>query len=80
MRAGALALAALAAAVGAGAEEAAAPPPYYVAGFLGTSLAYRPPRGSFHGYQHDLTPLIGYGRFVTPSSRPASPLSWSWTS
>jgi hypothetical protein len=41
------------------------PPPNYAAGFLGTTLAYRPNGGSFEGWQHDVTPLLGYGRFVS---------------
>jgi hypothetical protein len=49
------------------ADDAAAPPPNYVAGFLGTTLAYRPPDGSWDGWQHDATPLLGYGRQVSRS-------------
>jgi hypothetical protein len=48
-------------------HAADAPPPNYVAGFLGTTLAYRPNGGSFDGWQHDLTGLVGYGRFVKPT-------------
>ena len=48
------------------ARAADAPPPNYAAGFLGTTLAYRPPGGSFDGWQRDATALVGYGRFVTP--------------
>jgi hypothetical protein len=51
--------------LGSGAQ--AAPPPNYAAGFLGTTLAYRPPGGPFQGFQHDATALLGYGRYVTPS-------------
>ena len=48
------------------AQEAAAPAPQdYVAGFLGTTLAYRPPGGSWAGWQHDATTLVGYGRQLT---------------
>jgi len=42
------------------------PPANYVAGFLGTTVGYRPPGGSFDGWQKDATVLLGYGRFVTP--------------
>lgn len=50
------------------AQEAAPPPPRnYVAGFLGTTLDYRPPGGSWEGWQHDATTVIGYGRQLTPS-------------
>ncbi len=54
---------------GAGAaEDAPAPAPAnYVAGFLGTTLAYRPPDGSWDGWQHDATTLVGYGRQLTPT-------------
>ena len=64
----ALALAALgvvAAGVHAAEPEAAAPA-NYVAGFVGTTLDYRPPGGSWDGWQHDATTLVGYGRQVTP--------------
>jgi hypothetical protein len=40
------------------------PPPNYVAGFVGTTLAYRPHGGPLEGHQKDLTALLGYGRFV----------------
>jgi hypothetical protein len=46
--------------------RAADPPPNYAAFFLGTTPAYRPPGGPWSGFQHDLTVLGGYGRFVTP--------------
>jgi hypothetical protein len=59
----ALLLAALASPVAA--EDAA--PPNYVAGFAGTSLAYRPPGGPWDGWQHDVTPLLGYGRQLGPT-------------
>jgi hypothetical protein len=41
------------------------PPPNYAALFAGTTVAYRPPGGPFDGYQHDLTGLVGYGRYVS---------------
>jgi hypothetical protein len=48
------------------AADAPAPPPNYVAGFLGTTAAYRPKGGPWDGFQHDLTPLLGYGRYLSP--------------
>jgi hypothetical protein len=49
------------------AGEAAAPPANYVAGFLGTTLAYRPHDGAWDGWQHDATTLLGYGRQLSPT-------------
>jgi hypothetical protein len=50
------------------AEEPSAPPPSnYVAGFVGTTLDYRPPGGSWDGWQHDATTLLGYGRQIRPT-------------
>lgn len=40
-------------------------PPNYVAAFLGTTPAYRPPGGPWEGFQHDLTAAVGYGRYIT---------------
>ncbi len=51
----------------ASAEEATAAPANYVAGFVGTSLGYRPPGGPWEGWQHDVTPLLGYGRQLSPT-------------
>ena len=48
-------------------EKAPVPPSNYVAGFLGTTLDYRPPGGSWDGWQHDATTLVGYGRQLTPT-------------
>jgi hypothetical protein len=65
-----LALALLSASVAApcGAADSAAPAPVnYVAGFLGTTLGYRPPGGPWQGWQHDATTLVGYGRQLTPT-------------
>ena len=45
----------------------ASPPANYVAGFLGTTLRYRPPGGPGEGWQHDATPLLGYGRQLSPT-------------
>jgi len=49
------------------AQDAPPAPVNYVAGFLGTTLGYRPNGGSWQGWQHDATPLVGYGRQLTPS-------------
>jgi len=50
------------------AEDQPAPAPNnYIAGFLGTTLAYRPNGGEWDGWQHDATPLLGYGRQLTPT-------------
>jgi hypothetical protein len=63
-----LALAAMTASgVVAHAADAPGPPPNYAAAFLGTTLAYRPEGGPWDGFQHDLTPLLGYGRYVSPT-------------
>ena len=60
--AGAVLLWAASGGAAAGGDAPADPPRNYVAGFLGTSLGYRPPGGAWEGWQHDLTPLAGYGR------------------
>ena len=50
------------------AADAGSPAPAnYVAGFLGTTLDYRPPGGSWDGWQHDATTLVGYGRQIRPT-------------
>jgi hypothetical protein len=54
-------------AVAAPADDAASLPSNYVAGLAGTSLGYRPPGGPWDGWQHDLTPLLGYGRQLSPT-------------
>jgi hypothetical protein len=56
-----------AAAVGRGEEAAPGLPSNYVAGFLGTTLAYRPEGGRWDGWQHDATTQLGYGRQLTPT-------------
>jgi hypothetical protein len=43
----------------------AEPPPNYAAAFVGTTPVYRPRGGPFQGFQHDVTGLVGYGRFVS---------------
>jgi hypothetical protein len=56
------------AAVSSSAEEPpSSPPSNYVAGFLGTTLGYRPEGGPWEGWQHDATTLLGYGRQITPA-------------
>jgi hypothetical protein len=49
------------------AQDAAPSPANYVAGFVGTTLDYRPPGGSWEGRQHDTTTLLGYGRQLSPT-------------
>ena len=62
-----LALSLRAATAAAEPQSAAAPAPgNYVAGFVGTTLAYRPNGGRWDGWQKDATTLLGYGRQVTP--------------
>ena len=39
--------------------------PNYVAALATTTPAYRPHGGPWHGFQHDLTLNVGYGRYVT---------------
>jgi hypothetical protein len=48
------------------AADAAPPPANYVAGFLGSTLAYKPPGGSWDGWQKDFSTTLGYGRQLTP--------------
>ena len=48
-------------------EQTASLPSNYLAGFVGTTLNYRPPGGSWDGWQHDVTPLLGYGRQLRPT-------------
>lgn len=62
-----IALITAAAASSSGEEPASSPPSNYVAGFLGTTLGYRPEGGPWEGWQHDATTLLGYGRQVTPT-------------
>ena len=45
----------------------AAAPANYVVGLLGTTFAYQPHGGSWEGWQHDVTPLLGYGRQLRPT-------------
>jgi len=46
-------------------DDGGGAPANYVAGFLGTTLGYRAPGGSWDGWQHDSTTLLGYGRQVS---------------
>jgi hypothetical protein len=50
-----------------GRAEPPPPPANYVAGFLGTTLGYRPPGADWSGWQHDAATLAGYGRQITPT-------------
>jgi hypothetical protein len=60
---------------------AAAPAPVnYVAGFVGTTLAYRPNGGSWDGWQKDATTLLGYGRQLTPKLALELDAGPSWAS
>jgi hypothetical protein len=49
------------------ADEAApaATPLNYVVASVGTTLVYQPNTGSASGWQEDLTPTVGFGRYVT---------------
>ena len=49
----------------ASAAEPAASPPNYAAAMVGTTLAYRPHGGAWDGLQSDVSPMMGYGRYVT---------------
>ena len=62
-----LALVVVGAARGSAEPPASSPPSNYVAGFVGTTLDYRPPGGSWDGWQHDVTTLVGYGRQIRPT-------------
>jgi hypothetical protein len=48
------------------AATSAASAPNYAAMMLGTTLAYRAPGSPFAGPQADLSPLVGFGRFLSP--------------
>lgn len=47
-----------------GEDATAAPPNYVVVGF-GTTAIHRPSGGPVSGWQHDITPSVGVGRFVS---------------
>ena len=57
----------LGAAVSVCAADSSAPPPNYAALMVGTTVAYRPEGGPWDGFQHDITPMAGYGRYVSKS-------------
>jgi len=41
------------------------PPPNYAAVFLGSTVAHRPPGGTWDGAQHDLVLTAGLGRYAS---------------
>ena len=41
--------------------EPAAPARYYVVASVGTTVAYQPPSGSASGWQHHVSPSVGFG-------------------
>jgi hypothetical protein len=45
-------------------DDAYTPLNYVVVG-VGTTAVHRPPGGPVGGWQHDVSPSVGYGRFVT---------------
>jgi len=47
------------------AEEAASVPLNYVVVGVGTTAVHRPSGGPVDSWQHDVTPSVGYGRFVS---------------
>jgi hypothetical protein len=49
------------------AADSAAPPPNYAALMIGTTVAYRPEGGPWDGFQGDVTPMAGYGRYLSKS-------------
>jgi hypothetical protein len=49
------------------AADSAAPPPNYAALMVGTTVAYRTPGGPTDGFQSDISPAVGYGRYVSPT-------------
>ena len=74
----ALLLPALAATVQA--QDASAPPSNYVAALLGTTLGYKPPGGSWDGWQKDFSTTLGYGRQLTPKLALELDLGPTWVS
>jgi hypothetical protein len=46
------------------AEDETATPPNYVVVGVGTTAIHRPPGGPAGGWQHDVAPSVGVGRFV----------------
>lgn len=49
------------------AAPAAATPLNYVTAAATTTLFYQPNSGDSSGWQHDIGPVVGYGRYVTPT-------------
>ena len=47
------------------AAPAAASPLNYVAASVTTTLIYQPNQGSLAGWQHDIGPVVGFGRYIT---------------
>ena len=62
------------------AQEASVPPSNYVAAFLGTTLGYKPPGGSWDGWQKDFSTTVGYGRQLTPKLALELDLGPTWVS
>jgi len=50
--------------VSARAADPPAPPPNYAALMVGTTVAYRPNGGAWGGFQSDVSPYVGYGRYL----------------
>ena len=42
-------------------------PPNYAALMIGTTVAYRPNGGPWDGFQSDVSPMVGYGRYLSKS-------------
>ena len=61
-------------------EDAAPPPVNYLAAFLGTTLGYKPPGGSWDGWQKDFSTTVGYGRQITPKLALELDLGPTWVS
>lgn len=49
----------------AAAPPAAASPLNYVVASVTTTLVYQPHQGSLQGWQHDVGPVVGFGRYIT---------------
>ena len=49
------------------AEDAESTPLNYVVVGVGTTLVHRPSSGPVDGWQHDVSPSVGFGRFVSPT-------------
>jgi hypothetical protein len=62
------------------AQEASVPPSNYLAAFLGTTLGYKPPGGSWDGWQKDCSTTVGYGRQLTPKLALELDLGPTWVS